>query len=159
MLPLLFAATLLGSGPASAAPEARSSLVIRGDGFIRSPVNAIQAEAPKLRLRQNEVAIENQKTGARYAVDIEVGTPPQSLTLILDTGSPDTWVNPTCKFANLPRECETYPRYDHTKSRSINATRAVDTLVYGTGNATIRYAFETVKIGCKSPPFASRPLP
>jgi len=149
MLPLVLAAAFLASGPAFAAPgpEARSSLVIRGDGFIRSPVNAIPAPAPKVRVRQNEVQIENQKTGTRYAIDIEVGTPPQSLTLILDTGSPDTWINPTCQFANVPRDCESYPRYDYTKSKSVNVTRVTDTLVYGIGNSTIQYVRETVKLG------------
>ncbi|KAK4458151.1 putative aspartic-type endopeptidase opsB [Cladorrhinum samala] len=150
MLPLLFAAALLGSGPASAAPEApeaRSSLVIRGDGFVRSPVNAIQPERPKLRIRQNEVAIENQDAGTIYTIDVEVGTPPQSVTLILDTGSPDTWVNPSCEFVSSSRDCDSFRRYDHTKSRSINATRYVDHLLYGSGNATVQYVRETVKIG------------
>ncbi|KAK4221509.1 putative eukaryotic aspartyl protease [Podospora fimiseda] len=151
MLPLslLAAAGLLALGPASASASAvpGPNLVVRGDGFIRSPVNAIPEPAPKIRVRQNEVEIENQRTGTRYGVDIELGTPGQKLTLILDTGSPDTWVNPTCQFANVPRDCESYPRFDYTKSRSLNATKAVDTLVYGIGNSTIQYVYETVKIG------------
>ncbi|GAB1315529.1 hypothetical protein MFIFM68171_05739 [Madurella fahalii] len=147
MLSLVYAAALIAPTAAAAAATEHRPLVTRGDGFIRSPVNALAGPAPKLRVRQNEIEIENQLTGTRYAVDIEVGTPPQQLTLILDTGSPDTWVNPTCDNVYQADDCESYPRFDPTESSSFNATRSSDILVYGIGNATIRYVRETLTIG------------
>lgn len=152
MLSLIFAAALIA--PAAAAGPAATEhrpLATRGDGFIRSPVNALAGPAPKLRVRQNEIEVENQLTGTRYAVDIELGTPPQQLTLILDTGSPDTWVNPTCDNVVMAADCESFPHFEPTESSSLNVTRNGDVLVYGIGNATIRYVHETLTIGCESP--------
>jgi hypothetical protein len=145
MLSLIFAATLLTSAAAEPRPVAA-----RGNGIIRSPINALPGPPPKLRVRQNEVQVENQRQGTRYGVEIEVGTPPQKVTLILDTGSPDTWVNPSCATANVPADCRALGRFDYTKSTSLNETGVEDILVYGIGNATIQYVYETVTIGCKS---------
>ncbi|KAK3905580.1 aspartic peptidase domain-containing protein [Staphylotrichum tortipilum] len=145
MLPLLFAALLLA--PALAAVSRPRPVVARGDGIVRVPVNAIAAPPPNLRARQNGVEVENQRRGTRYAVDIEVGTPRQKLTLLLDTGSPDTWVNPMCDTANLPADCRAFPQFDFTKSTSLKTTNARDVLVYGIGNASVAYVLETVVIG------------
>jgi hypothetical protein len=92
----------------------------------------------------------NQRDGTRYGVEIEVGTPPQKLTLILDTGSPTTWINPVCATSNLPSDCRQFAQFDYEKSTSINVTDYVDVLRYGIGNATIQYVYETLTIGCKS---------
>ncbi|KAL2018102.1 hypothetical protein VTK56DRAFT_1288 [Thermocarpiscus australiensis] len=145
MLPLIFAASFLA--PVVAGHSGRHPLVARGDGFIRAPVNATPGPTRRLLTRQNEVGVENQRSGTRYAVQVDVGTPPQQLTLILDTGSPDTWINPSCETANVPEDCNSFPRYDYTKSSSLNVTGAEDTLVYGIGNATVQYVYETVTIG------------
>lgn len=157
MLCSLFAAALLlAPVPGIAAAAEHRPRVTRGDGFIRSPVNALPDPAPKLSGRQNEIEVANQRSGTRYAVDVSIGTPPQEVTLILDTGSPDTWFNPSCETANVPRDCRAFSRFDYTKSSSFNSTRVWDILVYGIGNATIEYAFETLTIGCKSGRRATR---
>ncbi|KAL2134853.1 hypothetical protein VTI74DRAFT_10659 [Chaetomium olivicolor] len=147
MLPLLFAASLLA--PAIAAASEGHQRVTRGDGIVRAAVNAMPAPASvsKLRTRQNAVEVANQRAGTRYAVDIEVGTPGQKQTLILDTGSPDTWISPSCDTANVPKDCKALPRFDPSKSKSLNATGVRDILRYGIGNATIEYVYETVTIG------------
>ncbi|KAK3905148.1 putative eukaryotic aspartyl protease [Staphylotrichum tortipilum] len=148
MLPLLLAATSLLAPTVAVASQPRSAVVAGGDGIIRAPVNAIAGgPLPKLRARQNKVDVANQKGGTRYAVDIEVGTPAQKLTLILDTGSPDTWINPACDTANVPADCRTFSRFDATKSSSLKDTGVGDVLVYGIGNATVEYVYETLKIG------------
>ncbi|KAH6843298.1 aspartic peptidase domain-containing protein [Chaetomium sp. MPI-CAGE-AT-0009] len=145
MLPVILAASLLARAAAAASEPGR--IVTRGDGIIRSPVRPIAGPVPNLRARQNEVEVLNQRSGTRYGVEIEVGTPPQKLTLILDTGSPNTWINPVCETANLPADCADFAQFDHEKSSSLNATDYIDTLRYGIGNATIQYVYETVSIG------------
>ncbi|KAJ4305954.1 hypothetical protein N0V88_000744 [Collariella sp. IMI 366227] len=139
MLPLLFAAALLAPVASSAA----------SDGIIRAPVNALRASAPaaKLRSRQNAIEVLNQRQGTRYAVEIEVGTPGQKMEIILDTGSPDTWINPVCETANVPEDCFAAARFDASKSKTLNSTGVQDILRYGIGNATIEYVYETVSIG------------
>ena len=153
MLPLVFAASLFTLAPAANAAAAASParpIAARDtlDGVIRAPVNAIAGALPSLRARQNSVDVANQKGGTRYAVNIKVGTPAQSLTLILDTGSPDTWVNPSCATANVPSDCRSFPQFDPKKSSSLKTTNAEELLVYGIGNATVQYVRETVTIGC-----------
>jgi hypothetical protein len=148
MLRAIFAASLLAPAVAAAAEPGR--IVARGDGIIRSPVRPIAGPGSNLRGRQNEVEVLNQRDGTRYGVEIEVGTPPQKLTLILDTGSPTTWINPVCATSNLPSDCRQFAQFDYEKSTSINVTDYVDVLRYGIGNATIQYVYETLTIGCKS---------
>ncbi|KAK4119032.1 acid protease [Parathielavia appendiculata] len=145
MLPLVLAASLLA--PVVAAAAAPRRVITRGDGIIRSPIRAIPDPASKLRVRQNEVEVENQRAGTRYAVEVQVGTPPQTLTLILDTGSPDTWINPSCDTANVPSDCRSFGQFDSAESSSFEATKDRDVLVYGIGNATVQYVYETLTIG------------
>ncbi|KAK4156565.1 putative aspartic-type endopeptidase opsB [Chaetomidium leptoderma] len=145
MLPLIFAASLLA--PAVAAAAERRPIIARGDGIVRSPVNALPNPEPKLRVRQNEIEVANHRAGTRYAVDVEIGTPPQTLTLILDTGSPDTWINPACDTANVPDDCRAFAHFEPSKSSSLKVTDTTDILRYGIGNATIRYVSETLTIG------------
>lgn len=147
MLPVILAASLLA--PAAAGASEPNRIVARGDGIIRSPVRQMAGSGPNLRARQNEVEVLNQRFGTRYGVEIEIGTPPQKITLILDTGSPNTWINPVCDTANLPYDCEQFAQFDYDKSSTLNVTDYVDTLRYGIGNATVQYVSETVTIGCK----------
>ncbi|KAK4147362.1 putative eukaryotic aspartyl protease [Dichotomopilus funicola] len=145
------AASLLGvavqSATAAEEPQPAHQIVTRGEGFIRSPVRPLVGHGPNLRARQNEVEVLNQRGGTRYGVEIEVGTPPQKLTLILDTGSPNTWINPVCETSNLPSDCQKFPQFDYDQSSSLNVTDYVDTLRYGIGNATVQYVYETISIG------------
>jgi len=164
MLSLLLAGSLLaGSVAASAADAVRAAGLhrlrspppeVRGEGFIRAPLSAIPPTAEsfkRLMARQNEVEVKNVWSGTRYTVDVEIGTPPQTVTLVLDTGSPDTWVNPTCEtlLAGI-EECRAQPFFDYTKSSSLNVTSYVDYLPYGSGTATVQWVFETLTIGCMS---------
>ncbi|KAH6640299.1 aspartic peptidase domain-containing protein [Chaetomium tenue] len=145
MLPVILAASLLA--PAAAGASEPNRIVARGDGIIRSPVRQIAGSGPNLRARQNEVEVQNQRFGTRYGVEIEIGTPPQKITLILDTGSPNTWINPVCETANLPSDCAQFAQFNYEKSSTLNVTDYVDTLRYGIGNATVQYVSETVTIG------------
>ncbi|KAK1828061.1 putative eukaryotic aspartyl protease [Podospora conica] len=142
---LLPAAALVAASPA-VQPRPRS-VVTRGEGYLHATVHAVEG-LPSLRRRaaQGETLV-NKRSGTSYVIDIEIGTPGQTVTLILDTGSPDLWVNPTCATANDAAECNRYPDFDYTKSTSLKETDYVDILRYGKGNATIVYVTDTVTIG------------
>ncbi|KAK3693125.1 aspartic peptidase domain-containing protein, partial [Podospora appendiculata] len=122
------------------------SLKARDEAFVRAPINALPGQ-PKLKRRQQEIGIANQKAGTSYTIDFEIGTPAQKVTLILDTGSPDLWVNPTCETSGQPEYCETFPRFDYNKSTTIVDLKVADVLSYGKGNVTIEYVTDTVTIG------------
>lgn len=72
------------------------------------------------------------------------------MTLILDTGSPDLWVNPQCETSGQAKYCNSFPQFDYTKSKTIKDTGAADILSYGKGNVTIEYVTDDVTIGCES---------
>ncbi len=158
MLPLLLSSLLSPAVAASAAAGAAQrprSVVTRGEGYVHITVNAIEG-LPKLRRRQEEVDVINQNTGTSYAIEIGIGTPAQTLTLILDTGSPDLWVNPTCETTYKPSECAQYAQFDWKKSSTLQTTGYADILAYGKGNATIEYVADTITIGCMlTNPFSS----
>lgn len=100
--------------------------------------------------RQDSTPLENQQTGTSYTIDIEIGTPPQAITLIIDTGSTELWVNPTCETSGQPDYCESFSQFDYTSSSTISDTGYSNLLAYGKGNVTIEYVTDVVSIGCKS---------
>ncbi|KAK3332881.1 aspartic peptidase domain-containing protein [Cercophora scortea] len=114
--------------------------------FIRAPINALPG-LPKLKRRQEEIDVANQKAGTSYTIDFEIGTPAQKVTLILDTGSPDLWVNPTCETSGQPEYCASFPVFDYNSSTTIVDLKVADVLSYGKGNVTIEYVTDTVTIG------------
>lgn len=72
-----------------------------------------------------------------YMVDVEIGTPPQNISLDIDTGSSDTWVrwvnNPLCKSG--PRACVT--PFDPEKSSSYKAIKPNEfSIQYADGSAS-----------------------
>ena len=151
MLPLTLAAALIV--PAAVAFSKNRPVGTRGDGILRAPVRALPAPAPKLlSARQNAVDLVHHSNGSRYTIDVDIGTPPQKITLILDTGSSDTWVNPTCETAELEaqlQDCKSFPQFEYNKSSSLNVTQYGETLRYGKGEATVRFVTETLSFGCK----------
>jgi hypothetical protein len=125
----------------------------RGEGLIRSDVKAVTG-APSLRKlrRQDAVGLANRNDGTLYTIDLELGTPPQPVTVIIDTGSSDLWVNPICQTSGQPDFCSSFPQFDYTSSSTIQDTGYADILSYGKGNVTVEYVTDVVTIGCKSLP-------
>ena len=60
--------------------------------IVRNP-NASRGQPHRLLRRDTwEQTLINNLTGGFYSAQVAVGTPPQDVTLVLDTGSSDTWV-------------------------------------------------------------------
>jgi hypothetical protein len=107
------------------------------------------AQAAALDKRQVPVAVSNQNLGTSYIVTLALGTPPQNVSVILDTGSAELWVNPTCETSGQAKYCASFSQFDYTKSTTIQDTGEATVLSYGKGNTTIEYVQDTVTIGCK----------
>ncbi|KAJ9143203.1 Acid protease [Coniochaeta hoffmannii] len=136
-LPLLLASE--SKGPPELAPD---------KDFIRSTVKPVVGLPGLRRLkRQDAVGLANRNDGTLYTIDLELGTPPQPVTVIIDTGSSDLWVNPTCETSGQPDFCTSFPQFDYTLSTTIQDTGYADILSYGKGNVTIEYVTDVVTIG------------
>lgn len=102
------------------------------------------------RRQHNEVKLTSQEYGNDYTINIEIGTPPQNLTVLLDTGSYELWVNPTCKTATFPDDCESLPQYNITDSSTSEFQGTAGSVFYGKGNATLDWFTDVVRIGGES---------
>ncbi|KAH8902014.1 acid protease [Coniochaeta sp. PMI_546] len=122
-----------------------------GHGLIRYPVTAVNEPGLTGRnsaKRQDAVPLSNGKTGTLYTIQLSVGTPPQPVVVVIDTGSSDFWVNPTCSAApNQVEFCNSFPRFDYTASSTINDTGSSFRLSYGKGSALVEYVTDVVTLG------------
>lgn len=132
--------TLLAACSASAAAQAL--------GFLKSTVTA-HRDILRLHSRQSTETIANRQYGTGYTIDIDVGTPPQTVTVIVDTGSSNLWLNPTCETSGQQKYCESFPQFDYEQSSSLEDTSFAQLLSYGKGNASVEYVTDNVVIGCK----------
>ncbi|KAI6714856.1 hypothetical protein PZA11_007746 [Diplocarpon coronariae] len=141
------AASLTSLGYGSAIPDSLSPPSLRRDvGILRLPVHATRHS----RKRQSPDQVENYMTGTRYVVDFAIGTPPQLISLTLDTGSSETWVNPTCSSARGDLDinlCNRLPRYAANASSTAVDLGATNDLIYGKGTCRLRYYSDNVDIG------------
>lgn len=79
-----------------------------------------------------------------------IGTPPQQVTVQLDTGSSDLWVDPQCANAGSSSSvalCNSYPAYDPYSSSTAYDTGSAMSLEYGTGSCAGEYLVDTVSFG------------
>jgi hypothetical protein len=93
------------------------------------------------------VGLKNHNDGTLYTIDLSIGTPGQPVTVIIDTGSSDLWVNPVCETSGQPSFCASFPQFDYTSSSTLQDTGAADVLSYGKGNVTLEYVTDVVAIG------------
>jgi len=80
----------------------------------------------------------------QYFGKMSIGTPPQTFTVIFDTGSSNTWV-PSVKCAS----CKGHVRYDASKSATYAPRGEYLELKYGKGAATGVLTEDTVILGGK----------
>jgi len=127
-----------------------------GLGFIKYPVtaiNGVDGVGTTKAKRQDAVPLTNGKTGTLYTIPLSIGTPAQPVVVVLDTGSSDLWVNPTCSAApNQVEFCNSFPRFDYTASSTINDTGTSFLLAYGKGSALVEFVTDVVTLGCESTP-------
>ncbi|VUC33243.1 unnamed protein product [Clonostachys rosea] len=105
----------------------------RGEGFLSVPIGTV--DRPHSAKRDTKAIVsELDNRDFFYTTDVEIGSPPQKLTLLVDTGSSELWVNPDC--ANAPsdtqvQQCKSFGRYTPKNSK----TPAIGPF----GNESIRY--------------------
>jgi hypothetical protein len=78
---------------------------------------------------------------AQYYGPLTVGTPPQTIQVIYDTGSSNLWVPNKNKFL------QRHNLYDHSKSSTYKANGTVFSVKYGSGACSGVFSRDTVNIG------------
>lgn len=117
-------------------------------GFIQYTITANTGTTSKhLRRRQDIADLTSQETGYLYSIELEIGTPPQAVSVNFDTGSSELWVNPVCAKAGDPAFCETFGRYN--ASTTFVDTKTSGGIKYGTGYVDFTYGYDYVQLGCK----------
>lgn len=85
-----------------------------------------------------------------YWINGTVGNPAQSVTLAIDTGSSDTWVNvANSKYCSQDSEpCKPFGTYDHTKSSTYNLVDHNLNNTYADGSQSLGdFVTDTVEFG------------
>lgn len=108
-----------------------------GAGGFRS----LLANHLKKRQQSGSVKLQNNGIDASYSGQVSIGTPPQSFSIILDTGSSDLWVEDS--------ECSACQgsKYDPSKSSSYKGSTDKFSISYGSGDAAGRLASDAVSMG------------
>ncbi|TQV98964.1 hypothetical protein V2A60_007344 [Cordyceps javanica] len=116
-----------------------------GPGVVRFPLSGNKEALDKHMRRQLESGLTNRQTGFFYTIDIQIGTPPQTVAVNFDTGSSDLWVNPNCAKSADEAYCKTFGGFG--KSTSWVSLGQNTTLRYGRGFADIEFGYDYVTVG------------
>ena len=81
---------------------------------------------------------------AQYFIHVDIGTPPQTFTMVPDTGSSNLWVYSHDCHA-IP--CLTHPTFDGTKSSTFKNDGKPFDIHYGSGGIKGTLAYDTASIG------------
>lgn len=81
---------------------------------------------------------------AQYFTEIQLGSPPQSFKVILDTGSSNLWV-PSQDCSSLA--CFLHTKYDHDASSSYKANGSEFSIAYGSGSLEGYVSQDTLTLG------------
>ncbi|KAK4681270.1 hypothetical protein QC764_105960 [Podospora pseudoanserina] len=124
-------------------------------GLLSFPVLQKRSQSVNLRKRDNVVALGNVST-LTYLIRLEIGTPPQPVEVVLDTGSFELWIDPTCATAatqGQEEKCNASGRYVPGQSSTYVDKGAKQHIGYGKGGAEISYAADSILVpGSNSQP-------
>lgn len=84
---------------------------------------------------------------------MNIGTPPQTVSVQIDTGSSDLWVDPTCSQAGSVSAvsiCNALPVYNALTSSTAKSAGESMVLYYGKGSVIGEYITDTVTVGGKT---------
>lgn len=120
------------------------------DGVLRFPLKASVGQPPSVSRRQFQADTQSQLAGTFYSIQISLGTPGQTVSVLLDTGSDELWVNPICVKSNNPGLCQEAGRF--TSSSTYVTFNVQSGKQYPQGYVEYEYGADFVRIGRKTIP-------
>ncbi|KAI0429877.1 aspartic peptidase domain-containing protein [Xylaria sp. FL1042] len=88
--------------------------------------------------------------GAAYLAELTIGTSKngknQVVDVLIDTGSFELWVNPTCSASNVPEFCEAFGHYDPALSSTSQKVNGQFKIKYGSGQVSGEYYKDDIYI-------------
>lgn len=136
------ALALAACGSASIIPR-----VERTPGFLSYPI-IHQKRDTLIRARDETITTYNESS-TTYLFELKIGTPPQDLKVVLDTGSFELWVDPTCSAASTKdqaADCKSAGLYDPSSSSTVVDMQATNQLPYGKGVVDIAYVADNIQL-------------
>ncbi|XP_040909381.1 pepsin A-like [Toxotes jaculatrix] len=99
---------------------------------------------PMAKFIQNGVEPMTNDADLSYYGVVSIGTPPQSFTVIFDTGSSNLWV-PSVYCSS--QACENHRRFNPQQSSTFSSNNQALSIQYGTGSMTGFLASDVVEVG------------
>jgi len=101
----------------------------------------LPATAEVVTVGETNTIVINNYQDAQYYGEVTVGTPPQTMEVVYDTGSSNLWV-PNKK----PSAVSSHKIYDHSKSSTYKANGTKFAIQYGSGPVSGFYSRDTVGV-------------
>ncbi|VDC07600.1 unnamed protein product [Peniophora sp. CBMAI 1063] len=117
--------------------------IAKSRDFLQYKYGLKSSEGIQRRASEAGISVINQGGDTSYLASVSVGTPSQSLDVVLDTGSSDLWFATTA-CTNCPTGT---PEFDTSKSSSLNTSSQTIRLSYGSGTASGNLLQDTVSLG------------
>ncbi|KAK4194960.1 aspartic peptidase domain-containing protein [Triangularia verruculosa] len=117
-------------------------------GLLSFPIVHKRSHPLNLGKRDNIVALGNVST-LTYLLTLQIGTPLQPVEVVLDTGSFELWVDPTCATAateSQEEKCNASGRYIPGLSSTYVNKNVTQYIGYGKGGAEIGYAVDNILV-------------
>ncbi|KAL6458910.1 hypothetical protein MHYP_G00323820 [Metynnis hypsauchen] len=93
-------------------------------------------------VQNGQESMTNDADLSYYGV-ISIGTPPQSFTVLMDTGSSNLWVPPVYCSSQA---CLNHDRLNPQNSSTFQSTSEALSIAYGTGSMTSVLGYDTVTV-------------
>ncbi|XP_073542217.1 pepsin A-like isoform X1 [Phyllobates terribilis] len=119
-------------------------LGLLGDYLQKHPYNPATKYFPISSLAESSAEPLQNYMDIEYFGTISIGTPPQSFTVIFDTGSSNLWV-PSVYCSS--QACTSHHMFNPQQSSTFQATNTPVSIQYGTGSMTGFLGYDTLQVG------------